>query len=234
MNTHPLFLRRCFLFVIALVGFATTSTQAFLLGTTPTNPGDTVFPGLVPPGTPEGTLLASLVDPFSYSTTAGTTSGTVTTAVFREATGTLDFYYQVMVNAISATEIARLTGVNFAGFATAVGLRIDAVGPFVAGTVTPVTADRNGSGAVVGFSFFPPNSAKIMPGLTSEILVISTNATAFTAGNLSVIDGGSQTLPAFQPTVPVSTPDSGSSFLLLGVGLLGLFGASRVRSLRLA
>src|SRR5215471_17262479 len=66
----------------------------FLTGTVLTPPGVTVVPGLVPAGT-QGTILASLVTPYSFTTTAGTTSGSLTTAVYRNSSGTLDFYYQI-------------------------------------------------------------------------------------------------------------------------------------------
>src|SRR5262245_14337813 len=76
-----------------------------LVGTVLTNPGSTVFPFLVVE--PAGTLLASIVAPYSFVTAGGTTSGTLTSAVFRNASGTLDFYYQVSNDASSATQIAR-------------------------------------------------------------------------------------------------------------------------------
>jgi hypothetical protein len=174
-----------------------------LSGTVFTAPGSTVFPGLVPPGTASGTELASLSDPGSFTTTAGTTSFTLDTAVFRNPSGTLDFYYQVANDSNSATSLARLTATNFSTFATYTGYRTDGAttlgAPFSNGTVPPVSADRNASGTVVGFDFQPPDSAKVAPGQTSEVLVISTDATNFGNGNVSVIDGGAATLPAFQP-----------------------------------
>lgn len=197
-----------------------------LSGTVLTAPGSTVFPGLIANGTAAGTLLASLVSPYSFVTTAGTTSGTLTSAVYRNSTGTLDFYYQVASSANSATAIARETDTNFQGFQVSTGFRTDAVGPFVAGTVTPITADSNLSVTVVGFSFNPPDSNKIGAGLTSDILVISTNATNFVAGNASVIDGGTQTVAAFQPTAGVPEP---GTMLLMGAGMLGLAFINRKR-----
>src|SRR5882762_9413761 len=56
-------------------------------------PGDTVLP-CDATASPFGTLLASLSVPFT--STLGTTSGTLISAVYREAGGTLDFYYQVV------------------------------------------------------------------------------------------------------------------------------------------
>jgi len=185
--------------ILGLMAIAPHSQAAPLPGTILTTPGSTVLPGLIAPGTPAGTLLASLVSPYSFATTGGTTSGTIISAVYRNSSGTLDFYYQVTNSASSATAIARVAAMSFTGFTTWTGFRVDAVGPFAAGTVAYVTADSDGLGNVLGFSFSPPNSAKILPSLAAYIMVISTNATAFTAGNTSVVDGGATTAAAFQP-----------------------------------
>jgi hypothetical protein len=173
--------------------------------------------------------LASLVAPYSFVTTAGTTSGSLVSAVYRNSSGTLDFYYQVNNAANSATAIARETDDAFNGFLTFLGFRVDgstlAGALFVDGTVAPVTGDRNGgTGTTVGFSFNPPDGAKILPGLHSNVLVISTNAVNFQAGNASVIDGGTQTVASFQPSAATPEP---ASFALLGLGLLAVGGIGR-------
>src|SRR5579864_8871650 len=141
------------------------------VGTTPVTPGNTVFPGLVPTGTNPGTLLAFMSAPFSYTTTSGTNSGFVDSAVYKEAGGTLDFYYQVFNNASSSTALARETNVSFQGWSTSVGYRTDGaslVGTmFVNGMNAPITADSNTQGSVIGFSFYPPTSppTEIGPGM---------------------------------------------------------------------
>ncbi len=190
------------------------------------NAGDTVVLGAGAFGDCTGTavastLLASNSAPFTSST--GFYSGTLISAVYREnSTGTLDFYYQVVLNTTSTKcggggqpacdPIARETNVNFKNsfaWTTWVATRGDAIGVFSAGTVFPITADHNAVGDVIGFSFQPPDGAKIEPGRTSAILIISTNATGtdYSLGTSSVIDGGVTTVQTFQPgPAPTPTP----------------------------
>src|SRR5579864_8598835 len=191
--------------LVCLSGSPALASFVGLTGTVQVTPGNTVFPGLVPSGTSAGTLLAFLSSPFTYTTTSGTNSGFIDSAVYKEKSGTLDFYYQVFNNASSATALARETDVNFAGWTTWVGYRTD--GGSLAGTMfkngnnAPITADSNSNGSVIGFSFYPPTSppTEIGPGMDSYVLVISTNATTYSMGNASVIDGGTSTVAAFQP-----------------------------------
>lgn len=80
--------------LLSLAAAAACVTSAYsvpLTGTVVTPPGTTVFPGLVPAGTSSGTLIVGHRAPFTYTTSAGTTSGFSATAVFREDSGTLDF-----------------------------------------------------------------------------------------------------------------------------------------------
>ena len=90
-RTSTLGRRSLVISLLGLLAFASITSATPLAGTVLTNPGDTVFPGLVPIGTPAGTLLASLVAPYSFATSAGTTSGSLVSAVYRNSSGTLDF-----------------------------------------------------------------------------------------------------------------------------------------------
>jgi hypothetical protein len=164
--------------------------------------------------------------------------------VYQEAGGTLDFYYQVTNNTTSTNcggtgqpvcdPLSRETDTDFTGFLTSVGYRIDGAslpgGIFVNGTVAPITADRNApNGNVIGFAYTPPDSNKIQPGQTGNVLVISTNATSFKSGNASVIDGGVTTVASFEPAVSTNVPEP-VSFLLYAGGFIMLGSIRRFRT----
>lgn len=157
-----------------------------------------------------GTMLALKFAPFSFTTSAGLTHGVLKAEVFKELGGTLDFYYIVFNFADSATSVARETQFNFSGWRTSAAFRSDGsqVPGFVDGNVPPSSADLDASGSTAGFNFGP-----ILPNQRSRVVVISTNASSFAAGQ-STVDG-SGPLATFQPAVPEP-----ASFILLGGSLL--------------
>jgi len=154
----------------------------------------------------------------TFSTPAET--GTYSAYVVRETSGTLDFVYKFGNDASSASKIERMTAYNFAGFTTNVG--------YVAGSgdVTPTSADRTTDGKVVGFNFLAPGS--VAAGENTDIMVIKTNATDWTAGTYTFQDGGATTVAAYAPALPTPEP---STLLSLGLGGVVVFGISRRRVL---
>lgn len=186
-------------------------------------PGGTVFPP-DDTGTAAGVLEASMTSPFAYTIGAGHASGTITAVVYREAvTKTIDFYFQVVNSALSNLAITRAEFSSFLGFTTEVATRTDGAtlgGGLVNGSKPPLTADRSNDAKVVGFSFFPPTAANLMPGQASLVLVVKTNATNFASGgNASVIGGGVATVGSFLEATGVPEP---ASMALIGAGMLAL------------
>lgn len=135
---------------------------------------------------------------------------TLTNMVLRDnATGTLLFTYQVSNSAGSVDAIRRLSTTNFAGFT------LDVSSTDFAGFTR---ADRSANGAVVGFINFGPGdgSVSVDPGETSALLVIRTNAMAFTNGTTELIDGAIASGVTFAPLAFAPEP---GTFALAAVGL---------------
>jgi len=173
--------------------------------------------------------LGSVIASQTVSGSASTLDVTVQEWVVREtATGNLDFVYQVTNNAASTDAVGRVTVSNFgAGAFGTTGPFILDVG-YVAGTgtggppttqPTPDTVDRLNAqqGRVVGFDFNIFGVARLN---SSAVLVVATNARAYTGGAVAVIDGSSVNLTGYQP---VATPEP-SSMAIAGLGALGLIG----------
>ena len=163
--------------------------------------------GSAPPSPlfPTGTLVAS-------------TSGTITTATFSDAyaqwvyadpnntwcSGCLDFVYQFTNNGPDAQ--ARFSMYNFVGFLVDAGTN-----PF--GVHDPLTVDRSSLGPVIAFNYA---GSEIVPGETTPLLVIETNALNFTSGWASAQDGTAGYGFAYAPASTVPEP---SSLALIGGGV---------------
>jgi PEP-CTERM motif-containing protein len=226
-------------YAMAIVAAFIVLAVAVPVSATSLLPGTSVVP--TPFLDDPGALVVSAVG-IPITPISGAFSGLLTAAVYRDATtGRLEFDYQFTNNAGSNDAVHRLTGFNFSGFTTDVGFRpfLPAAGPFVVpGTEPPVSADRDANGSTVGFDFSVtggPATLAIDPGETSFILAIKTDAPDWTTGFASVIDGGAQTVPAFQPAgqpIPPADVPEPATLLLVGSAVIGMGAAVRRRSQR--
>jgi len=197
------------------VGHGTVQADPITFGQNLSGPSNTTFQG--------GMLLASL----SNAVASPSFTGTARSAVYRNAGGTLDFYYQFTNN--GPADIGRLSFFNFDGFTTDVfnitnGAAIGA--GFLVGTVDSAEVDRGISPALnaIGFDY---QAGVFLPGTTSLALLIRTNATDFQAGTFNIINGSVASTATFAPANPIPEP---TTMLLLGTGLAGV--AARIRKRR--
>ncbi len=168
----------------------------------------------------------------NWTATGGRANGTAVSEVNSDpanvfCAGCLDFLYAVGNDSTSLDSMQRVTASLFAGFLTDVGVTpsrgcFGSQGIFPGNA--PISVDRSIDGNTVGWNW--AIGAGIDPGYCGPVLIIETNARAYTAGTLSIIDSGVATVPSFAPAVPEP-----GSMMLLGTGLLGLAGIVR-RKLR--
>jgi len=126
----------------------------------------------------------------------------------------LTFTYKVTNNAASPNAIDRVTGIDYSTYTTDVS--------YLGGSGTaPSTVSRgSGAGSVVGFNFVgaPLGTGELLPGASSALLVVQTNAQQFQPSFSSVIDGSTATVASFGP---FQVPEP-ASLGLLAVGGLAL------------
>jgi hypothetical protein len=172
--------------------------------------------------------LGTLLDSISTVISTPTFTGTAHSAVYDgpEDGTNLNFYYQFANTGgeglTSLDAIARMSAGGFSDWATDVSQSSDAFGSFVAGTVAANTVDR-GTG-VLGFNFTPGG---VLPGQSTNIIEVRTDATDYTSNWMAVIDGTAGFAPAFAPTAAIPEPET-YALMLAGLGLLGFVGRRRM------
>jgi len=170
---------------------------------------------------PTGSIVASLLgQSFVSDLGAADFSGVYSTEVIQGANvfgaNDLTFVYQFNNATTSGQDINRVTASDFGGFQTDVG--------YVTGTGDiPDSVDRTSSNPV-GFNF----ATGVLPGTTSSVLIIETDATEFVPGHFSLIDDGVSLNPAFAPGVP--EPKTWA-MMIAGLAFLGFAARRRKRSI---
>ena len=153
----------------------------------------------------------------SQALSSGTFTANATSWVYSDSANTfcagcLDFVYMVARTG-GNDPIERITTGSFAGYSVDAGVVTSSPG------FAPLSVDRSADGGVVGFNY--QNAANLTGTESTQLLVIQTNATSFTAGLMSVQDRLSANGVGFQPSAAAPEPVS-MSLLGGGLALIGL------------
>lgn len=163
----------------------------------PLSPGQALFPA---PGEPDPAGGSVVAGGHPVPLTAVTFSGTLTTSVIAgdlsNPLGGLTFTFLLSNHAASANAISQLAARGFQGYA------VDASFHSPGSGVTPAFIDRAGSGDVIAFNFLAGlGPGPLMPGSTSALLVIQTDARNYGVIPASVINGSVAEAASFAPSV---------------------------------
>lgn len=138
-------------------------------------------------------------------------TGTLTQRVYREEAGLL-FTYEFTNASTSVDPIQSLSTQNFTGFTTDVDVEYS----------EDTLLKRSLSGSTI--TFFAPGDG-VLQGETTPLLWIQTNAKSYKWGSTQLQDGGNDRVRTYAPATPEP-----STMVLLGMGILGLFGLGRKKA----
>lgn len=175
---------------------------------------------LTPVAVPVGGLLATITDDFSNLLY----SGEVQSWVYADPAwpAGLTFVYQVRLDADadgSASVIHQLSTYTWNPFATFVEQDPAAGFPGFDANRDPLP------GGAIGFNF---PALGFDEGLDSALLIVRTDAPAWTGGIGGVINGQTSNVDILTPA-PIGVPDGGTTAVLLGLVFLGIDGLRRFR-----
>lgn len=190
----------------------------------PLPPSTVIFADPQPDPTGGAVVAGGIPVPFVAATFSGMLTSTVIAGDPSNPFGGLTFTYQISNDAGSPGEIDRLTLNGFFGFLADGSYQIPAAG------LVPTLNDRDASGDVIGFTFLgaPVGSGTLMPGLTSALLVVQTDAPFYVLSTAAIIDGSVTTAPIFAPSLFVPEPAT-ISMAALGLGALALVARRRAK-----
>jgi hypothetical protein len=195
-----------------------TITQASPLG-----PGGTLYPSPSSAGPAGASLLLDGGIPVPFA--SANYSGTLTTSVLSGnaanpfGLNALTFTFVLTSDQTSNDMIDRLTTNGWSGFLADASYQLPATG------LAPAYIDRLTSN-VVGFGFLnaPLGPGVLMPGSSTAVFVVNTDATSYQPSFASVIDGTVTTVSSFSPAIP----EPATLVLLASGGLLVGFRRRRV------
>lgn len=192
----------------------TTLIGLFVLGLSTTAKAVTILPAVSTGASAPSTTPAILTKVINFI--GGTYySGTLTQNVYKEPAGML-FTYQFTNNAGSADPIKSLTTTDFTGWSVDIDVE-----------EATVWSMRRDTPSTVGFARTPGvgGGGPLSPAVTSALMWIQTNAPSYTIGGTTLQNGAVVSMETYAPATPEP-----SSMLLLGMGILGLFGLGRKKA----
>jgi hypothetical protein len=205
----------CSLSLVLFVTFTSHASAALMA------PGASILASGEPDPTGGVVVGSSGPLPFATANYSGTLDSTVLLGDPSNpfGPGSLTFTYRLVNNAVSTGEIDRLTVNDYAGFLVDASFQTPPTG------VPPTLTSRSGGpGDVVGFTFVgaPLGAGVLVPGSTSALLVVQTNAKFFGPTLASVINGQVTSVGSFAPGGLGGGIPEPCSVVLAAIGFIGL------------